>query len=1018
MKFITGRGSWGALSALVILSLASQLHALVNDFQEVFVEGTSQMSYDKPLMSGRGLMTSVHMRFAVMGTPNNDIDVFHRVYIDNADSWTHTATIFSADYAADDYFPGDAASNRFFNTALISTHVAGNVLMVGAFNNDGVATDSGAAYIFSGVWSKWSQQQKIVLDGGKGDDWFGMSVAMNRERLGEGAITCGKCDPLRYTHSTNNTGAVYTYSSKPPMFDRWTQQQLLFPVDTSIARFGYGLSLDRDVLVAAGSAEFNETSGDDPVYDIAFAYWRDPATGVWTEQQSLVASTSVVNYFFLEVEDETIVVGDGQSGGTYAGQVKIYYPDTPRFHEKPSPWSSSFHRSDHKSHGPHWSLRQVLYEPDGGAVDGTFGSMFDLYGNVMAVASPEPYSGSTGFLYFYEREYLGGQWSVQQIISEPEPNRQLWAPSLYGSVAEFTVFDKAKYYTQDYAWDCLIIAMEDAFGDGWDKAQLRAVAPDGSIDVYAPACDSTNPLSFRYCPHVYTDEGLYKFTIEGAEKSKWPWEIQWRVFEEKTGTWYRGNKDTSMDFHWDSSALDFSRRAIHRTLPTNITCPTKCDPKPLPKSSSLSSRELKGKESTASPTISPAPTLAQTDGPNWQYFTMTTNVGDSWFNEEHQGTNYYISDSKGHRLISTGTMCDGVVTQDCWQHLPDGDYVLRVTGDLDTSYASHSWAFCGRVGGASEMLVFRVTNDECDAVAAYTRTSFCEDQLGVVAVADVNLILSGVGTLHEDDADSLVAALISLFPRLKADNVKIARSFAVSSGLDVELQVQLPLSTLGYDPTDPDSYVSAYSDFTSALETYISNGKLRTALQSSETESNIARVVGIHLGMTEILTGGAPSHRESFVLVQDMAEEPAQAESVVEKTAPAGDFDVQGILRGFEVGALYSASGAGYILMAVIILAALKFASSSNGLRSIRGHMTPSSQGEKEDMLERGSGGEEVLIRKSSSPALAIKSLKEKYCRTHNKVEYAVVSTLDDIADGVVDFFSAGDSDDETDTSS
>jgi hypothetical protein len=168
-----------------------------------------------------------------------------------------------------------------------------------------------------------------------------------------------------------------------------------------------------------------------------------------------------------------------------------------------------------------------------------------------------------------------------------------------------------------------------------------------------------------------SDEGLYKLEIIDYQAAKFPWEMRWLVYEEKTGKSFRGDYSTQMDFIFENG--NYKSGKISFDISVNGTChscggyPVKPKPKPKPKPSGDPMHRLLGKDddSTASPTMSPAPTLAVTAGvTDWDYMSMTTTGGD-WFRDEYLGTHFYISDVKGQKLFSTGTLCEGDLSGSC-----------------------------------------------------------------------------------------------------------------------------------------------------------------------------------------------------------------------------------------------------------------------------------------------------------------------------------------------------------------
>jgi hypothetical protein len=556
-------------------------------------------------------------------------------------------------------------------------------------------------------------------------------------------------------------------------------------------------------------------------------------------------------------------------------------------------------------------------------------------------------------------------------------------------------------------WDCLVVSMEDQFGDGWDTAKLRVEAPDGSDDLYYPSCDSTNGLKFRYCPLSEKDAGLYKFSIVGAEKAKYYWEIQWRVFEEKTGQWFMGRHDTKMDFHWDGNDKAFSHRAMAHDIPTNITC-KECKPRPPEKAPKR--RELKGSQ-THHPTISPAPTLSQTDMvlEHWEWFVMTTTPGLHWFDEQHKGTNYYISDAKGHRLISTGTLCpwEGS-TKSCWQSLSDGDYTLRVSGDLDSDRDSHTWEFCGRTGGAREMMTFRVTNGQCDALLGYVTGSaggFCERELHTVSFSAYELILLGLHTsdLSQDAPSVLKQTLHTLFPAVAQSGVRVDSVSDAESGVRVELSIQFEVRDLGFNYEEADSVAQAYEAFSTSFQQAIDDGSFRAAMAAAEHLTGLEKITGAQFIGSHVLfsSDALLENHASQQLVQNLAQD---AQFTDERVSSVNS-DSKSTTYVFytEKFGIYGVAGMGYLMFAaVLVVAIIRFA------RAPVTNVKQAGEGMRESLMTVASASK-ALADNAGAYVPAPSQIPGMVDRAGYNVKYTVVTALDDIADGVIDLVSVDD---------
>jgi len=884
---------------------------------------------------------------------------------------------------------------------------------------------------------------------------------MNRKHLGDAVITCSGCDPFS-AFGNDDSGIVYSYTAEAPHFRIWTQQQALF--ESKFNNFkSTGINVDvhaNTLAVSASSLRATKTGAGAAFFDFLneiLVYTRPDPSSKWTFGQRLAGvgfSQDLVN---LRVWEDAIFIanahGENYQGPPFTdrftdGRVNVFYPDLPQYMARPgsrrlddleSNMMTDLNMTDLNmtdldyvaTDAPmQWSLRQVLWTPGYDpktattAADGRSFGLFDVFEDTMVAVTTRDakVTPNTAKLYIYEREYLGGQWSVQQSL-QVGTGTESRPPTVYHNMISYSNDGNgfpASFLSTDVVWDCLVVSVEDQFGDGWDGAKLRVEAPDGSKDEYAPACDTPNGLRFRYCPLSHKDVGLYKFRIVGAEKAKYPWEIQYRVFDEKSGQWYMGREHTSMDFEWDGSDKQFVAKRMQHDLPANITC-KECKPRPTEKpspppspKSKAKSRELKGSKKTFAPSISPAPTLGMTEGTQWEWLVMSTTAGEYWFNEQHKGTNFYISDAKAHRLVSTGTMCPWEGTRkECWQDLPEGEYVLRITGDLNPYYASHTWEFCGQQGGSREMMTFRVDSDGlCTPLVGYSKTAFCQYQLRTAVLASFDFDLVNV---HLDDLNGLakgeiIHAVTEVFPEVSADHVSIDRLFEHGDGVEVYLTVSVEVESLGFDPSDMESIPSAYVAFAGAFKNALDNGQLLAAMQSGELPTGLERATESRYVSDKLREGGVDEpNLASQDYVVDMVTSVEYADE--HKNYKAGNV-LGKYAFALEKYTVYGVSLGGYLMVAALIAVVAVYAvrNPSQSVRAVKrtgddvSEALVSLVADEEDMLLSAPGKQKVLPSVTKVPQLAAKQLKKKVAGGADRAGYALVSTLDDIADGVVDF--------------
>ena len=104
---------------------------------------------------------------------------------------TGAAYIFERDKGGTDLWgevarinPSDGAKNDQFG---IRVAIHGATIVVGAFADDPVATDSGSAYVFTKDAGVWTEAQKLVPSNGGADHWFGWWVDVSEGQAFVGA---------------------------------------------------------------------------------------------------------------------------------------------------------------------------------------------------------------------------------------------------------------------------------------------------------------------------------------------------------------------------------------------------------------------------------------------------------------------------------------------------------------------------------------------------------------------------------------------------------------------------------------------------------------------------------------------------------------------------------------------------------------------------------------------------------------------------------------------------------------
>ena len=250
---------WRTLSLLLVVSVG-----LPAASQPVSQEAKLTAD-DAEAFDGFGGSVSLSGERALVGASSDGVggDGIGSVYVfvRSGSTWVQEAKLTADDAAPEDRFGR-------------SVSLAGDRALIGAFGDDGVDDESGAAYVFVRSGSVWTQEAKLTAADAARGDLFGVSVSLSDEYALIGAS--------RDDDGANNSGAAYVFSRSG---GAWAQQAKLTASDPeSFAQFGFAVSLsgDRALVGAIGNSEGGENSG------AAYVFVRSDDD--WSEEAKLTAT--------------------------------------------------------------------------------------------------------------------------------------------------------------------------------------------------------------------------------------------------------------------------------------------------------------------------------------------------------------------------------------------------------------------------------------------------------------------------------------------------------------------------------------------------------------------------------------------------------------------------------------------------------------------------------------------------------------------------------------------------------
>jgi hypothetical protein len=316
------------------------------------------------------------------------------VFTRNGGVWSQQAYLKASNTDPGDNFginltlEGDTLAVAAYEEASNATGVNGN-------QADNSAPGSGAVYLFTRSGGVWSQQAYIKPSNSGG--LFGYNLGLSGDTLAVGApwedsnatgINGNQADT-----SAPDAGAVYVFTRTGGV---WTQQAYIKASNTDAGdRFGQGLAIDGDTIVAGARFEASAANGvnadqtDNSAPNAGAAYVFTRKAGIWTQEAYLKASNAGPDKNFggsVTIAGDLIGIGsrleDSNATGINGNQGSNIAPDSGAVY--------LFKRS-----GGNWTQKAYLKASNTNAGD-EFGENLALSGETLAVGAYREASSATG----------------------------------------------------------------------------------------------------------------------------------------------------------------------------------------------------------------------------------------------------------------------------------------------------------------------------------------------------------------------------------------------------------------------------------------------------------------------------------------------------------------------------------------------------------------------------------------------------------------------------------------------
>lgn len=180
------------------------------------------------------------------------------------------------------------SNDKFGNSVAID----GNTVVVGAPNHAISSVATGAAYVFTGSGTNWTEQPMLSANNGANLDSFGATVSISGSTIAVGA-----------TGVSSNTGAAYVFYNDG---SGWTQQGNALQANNkaSGAAFGYSIALSGERLVVGADTEGASQSG------AVYVFMRNGNS--WSQTAYLKANDAAASDYFgssVGIDNDILVTG-------------------------------------------------------------------------------------------------------------------------------------------------------------------------------------------------------------------------------------------------------------------------------------------------------------------------------------------------------------------------------------------------------------------------------------------------------------------------------------------------------------------------------------------------------------------------------------------------------------------------------------------------------------------------------------------------------------------------------------
>jgi len=322
-----------------------------------------------------GTSVSLYENWALIGAPfdhNNSVETGSAYIFKLEDNvWVEDSKLEASN--------GVGTSPQFGNSVSIS----GDYAIIGAYADEGLGNNPGAAYIFHFNGTSWGEQTKLNAYDVELNHYFGCSVSISGDYIAVGSSSA----------NTPAGGAAIIFHRAG---NEWNEEAVIEGSSAfTTSDFGFSVSIDGDYLVAG--APDDETNGNHA--GCAYIFKREGIN--WIEQSMLLAGDGNEDDWMgrsVYIRGDQVLVGAPvqDAGGLYCGAVYVYTGFITDINETSDPFSADF-RLEQNYPNPFNPVTKIKYTTPAGKSYKEFVQLkvYDIIGNEVATLVNEEKSPGT-----------------------------------------------------------------------------------------------------------------------------------------------------------------------------------------------------------------------------------------------------------------------------------------------------------------------------------------------------------------------------------------------------------------------------------------------------------------------------------------------------------------------------------------------------------------------------------------------------------------------------------------------